>query len=301
MSIPKLISFTVPVALEDFSVVIDDGRIYHIHRNPHTMNDNDSILAEVGNDCLFLIKEYTPETTTRGTGGTKRGEGSGLLEEEEGGLEEEDIASSDITLTPDVIGKLIPEPFDDNLILGYTIQEGSPPYTPSSSSMTSSLFQTLNATLSTTTSLVSNELNKINERYHVTQQLQQVNEQYKITETIQTTTRSIDEKYHVSDHVKSAATTLVDATTSTSALVMTQANAINETYHVTENVKSAVTVLTSKVAEIDERYHVTETVKDTAEIVKNKVTDTLRSSGDVLHDPVPEVDPDLDEETHFST
>jgi hypothetical protein len=269
MSLPKIVSFRVPEALAEFSVIIDDGRIFRVRLNPLLMHENDSILVEVGNDCLFLIKEYSGES---------RQENS------------ENILGEEIHVTPEVIGTLIAEPIDDNLILCETIQEGS----SSTKASSSSLFNQLSSTLTT-------EMNKINERYHLTEQIQQVNEQYKITETISTTTRAIDEKYHVTENVKSVANSLVDVTSSTSTLVMTQASTLNETYHVTENVKSVVGVVSSKVHEIDEKYHVTETVKGTAEIVVAKVNETLRSANEPSHEPLSEVDPDLDEETHFSS
>jgi septation ring formation regulator EzrA len=286
MSLPKIVSFRVPEALAEFSVIIDDGRIFRVRLNPLLMHENDSILVEVGNDCLFLIKEYSGES---------RQENS------------ENILGEEIHVTPEVIGTLIAEPIDDNLILCETIQEGS----SSTKASSSSLFNQLSSTLTT-------EMNKINERYHLTEQIQQVNEQYKITETISTTTRAIDEKYHVTEtistttraidekyhvteNVKSVANSLVDVTSSTSTLVMTQASTLNETYHVTENVKSVVGVVSSKVHEIDEKYHVTETVKGTAEVVVAKVNETLRSANEPSHEPLSEVDPDLDEETHFSS
>jgi hypothetical protein len=269
MSLPKIVSFRVPEALAEFSVIIDDGRIFRVRLNPLLMHENDSILVEVGNDCLFLIKEYSDES---------RQENS------------ENILGEEIHVTPEVIGTLIAEPIDDNLILCETIQEGS----SSTRASSSSLFNQLSSTLTT-------EMNKINERYHLTEQIQQVNEQYKITETISTTTRAIDEKYHVTENVKSVANSLVDVTSSTSTLVMTQASTLNETYHVTENVKSVVGVVSSKVHEIDEKYHVTETVKGTAEVVVAKVNETLRSANEPSHEPLSEVDPDLDEETHFSS
>lgn len=303
----KIISFTVPVAVTEFNVIIDDGRIYRIHRPP-TLLDHDTVIAEVTSNALVISNEYSEPIAL-----------TGEEEQEEGN----NASASPPPPPPTILGNLINEPIGDDLIIGYTIREGTIPMTPTNNHLLSSF----NSSFLAASALFTNELRKLDETYHVTEKVKAfdneykvsettkkatnrvvenvsaIDQTYKISETVQTTATSIDEKYHVRDNVKSAAVAVSSATIAASNIVMTKASAINETYHVTDNVKSAVGVVSNKAQEIDERYHVTDTVKGTAETVVNevkKVTGSFLTPHDAEPSQEPSAaDPEMDEETHF--
>jgi methyl-accepting chemotaxis protein len=300
----KIISFTVPVAITDFNVIIDDGRIYHIHRTP-TLLDHDTVIAEVTSNSLILSNEYSePASSLEG------GEGEEMTQ-----------ATAAPPLPPTILGNLINEPIGDDLIIGYTIREGTIPITPTNNHLLSSL----NSSFLAASNLFTNELRKLDETYHVSEKVKAfdneykvsettkkatdrvvenvntIDQTYKISETVQTTASSLDEKYHLRDNVKSAAMAVSNATIAASTLVMSKASAIDETYHVTENVKSAVGVVSSKAHEIDEKYHVTDAVKGTAEAVVNEVRKASENfrNPEATQEPAAATDPEMDEETHF--
>jgi methyl-accepting chemotaxis protein len=303
----KIISFTVPVAIPKFNVIIDDGRIYHIQRTS-TLLDHDTVIAEVASNTLILSNEYSEPTSSLEPGAA-------------GGEEDMEIVPPNPP-PPTILGNLVDEPIGEDLIIGYTIREGTIPIALTNNHLLSSL----NSSFIAASTLFTNELRKLDETYHVSEKVKAfdeeykvsettkkatdrvvgnvktIDETYKISETVQTTASSIDEKYHLRDNVKSAAVSVSNATIAASNLVMAQANSINETYHVTDNVKSAVGVVSHKAQEIDEKYHVTETVKGTADAVVNEVrkaSETFRTPHETIPSQEPAADPEMDEETHI--
>jgi hypothetical protein len=281
----KIISFTVPVATTDFNVIIDDGRIYRVHRTS-TLLDHETVIAEVNSDALILSCEYS-EPASEG------GEGMKVL------------CSSPQTT---ILGHLVDEPNGDDLILGYTIREGTSPLPPTNLDLLSSLYSSFNAA----STLFTNELRKFNEENKVSEttkeatdrvagNLNAIDQTYKISETVQGTANSIDDRYHVRDNVRSAAKAVSDATIDASNRVMSQANAINETYHVTENLKSALDTASKKAQELDEKYHVMETVKGTADAVVNEARKASEAFGTADETEVTQETtavPEKGEETH---
>lgn len=55
----KIISFTVPLTLTSFYVIIDDGRIFQINYNDKLMSSGQTIIAEVIKNTLIISKEFS--------------------------------------------------------------------------------------------------------------------------------------------------------------------------------------------------------------------------------------------------
>jgi hypothetical protein len=265
----KMISFAVPLTLNpQFYLIIDDGRIFRVF-TPANTQPGETLIAEIDGEDLIASRELPNASET--------------------------TSAIDYLDSRIVIGSLINENVEDDLVLGFTLREKTSP----------TLVGSLEASFIAATSALTAHARVLDETYHVTdkvkaasetvmENVKSVDETYHVSQTVKETATSIDSRFHVTEHVKAV-----------SDNISHQAQSLDETYKVTETVKSVPTLVTDNVKAVptmvasagatiaqkayafDESYKVSETVKSTAAAVqaqastydeKFHVTETVKSA-----------------------